>query len=98
MEAKKTKGSQICGCHCILCSLYSDKLLLIPHTQGQILFAGAWRTSEGRVIPEEIGNYFVPCAQREADPKLIGLTKGDHHGFSELWTRFVQGIICVSRG
>lgn len=68
------------------------------HTQGQILFTGAWRTSEGRAIAEEIGGYFVPCAQRGADPKLTGLTRGDHRGPSELWTTFVQSIICVSRG
>lgn len=98
MEAKKTKGSQICDCHCVLRSLYSDKLLLIPHTQGQILFAGAWRTSEGRAIAEEISDYFVPRTQRGADPRLVGLPKGDHRGFSELGTRFGQGTICVSRG
>lgn len=70
----------------------TDKLLLIPHTRGQILLAGAWRTSEGRAIAEEIGDYFVPRAQRGADPKLIGLTKGDHRGFGELCTGFAQGI------
>lgn len=97
IEAKKTKGSQICGCHCILSSLHSDNLLLIPHTRGQILFAGAWRTSEGRAIDEEIGDYFVPCAQTRANPQLIGLTKDDQRVSSKLWTRAVQSIICVGR-
>lgn len=97
LEAKKTKGRQICGCHCILSSLHSDNLLLIPHTRGQILFAVAWRTSESRAIDEETGDYFVPCAQTEANTTLIGLTKSDQKGFPKLWTRVVQSIICVSR-
>lgn len=97
-EAKKTKGSQICGCHCILYLLYSDNLLLIPHTRGQILFAGAWKTSDGRVIAEEINDYLVSCAGRGANPKLIGLTKSDHRDHSEVRSRFDQGVICMSRG
>lgn len=97
IEAKKTKGRQICGCHCRLSSLHSDNLLLIPHTRGQILFAVAWRTSEGRAIDEKIGDYFVPFAQTRANTTLISLIKNDQKGFSKLWTRVVQSIICASR-
>lgn len=62
------------------------------------MFAGAWRTSEGRAIAGQIHGYFVPRAQRGADPKLTGVTKGGHCGYHELRTRFVEGITCVSRG
>lgn len=68
------------------------------HTRGQIPFSGAWRTSEGRAIAEDMLGYFVPRALRGADPKLTGVTKGGHCGCRELWTRFVEGIICISRG
>lgn len=48
-EAKKTKGSQICGCHCILCSLYWQVTAYSTHTRpnpARWCMENLWRQSD----------------------------------------------------